>query len=85
MSFRKSFEQALKRARIGFDKNGKKLKGYSPYILRSTYATLRLTKGNVDIYELAQNLGNQVEITEKYYSKAKPKDFAKNLSKVTED
>lgn len=85
MSYRKSFEQALKRARIGFDKNEKKLKGYSPYIWRSTYANLRLTRGNVDIHELAQNLGNQVEITEKYYSKAKPKDFARNLSKITGD
>lgn len=85
MSFRKSFEQALKKAKIGFDKEGNRIKGYTPYMLRGTYATLRLTKGNVDIYELAQNLGNKVEITEKYYSKAKPKDFAKNLSKITED
>ncbi|MAW97249.1 MAG: hypothetical protein CL571_00145 [Alphaproteobacteria bacterium] len=85
MSFRNSFFKALKKANIGFDSEGNKLPGYTPYILRGTYATLRLTLENVDIYHLAQNLGNQVEITEKYYSKAKPKDFAETLSKISED
>jgi len=82
MKFRKTFDKALEKAKIGFDDKGNKIKGYSPYMLRGTYATFRLTLGDVDIYQVAQNLGNQVGTTEKYYSKAKPKDFAKNLSKI---
>ncbi len=82
MKFRKTFDKALKKAKIGFDDKGNKIKGFTPYMLRGTYATFRLTLGNVDIYQVAQNLGNQVGTTEKYYSKAKPKDFAKNLSKI---
>ena len=80
-----SIDEALKKAGIGFDDQGNKIKGYTPYMLRGTYATFRLTMGDVDIYQLATNLGNQVGITEKYYSKAKPKDFAETLSKVNED
>ncbi|WP_339809979.1 deaminase [Zunongwangia profunda] len=69
-------------AKIGFDDKGNKIKGYTPYMLRGTYATLRLTLGNVDIYKLAKNLGNQVATTEKYYSKARPSDFKESLSKI---
>ena len=85
MKFKRTFDQVLKKAGIGFDDKGNKIKGYSPYMLRGTYATFRLTMGEVDIYQLATNLGNQVGITEKYYSKAKPKDFAETLSKVIDD
>jgi hypothetical protein len=37
---------------------------------------------NVDIYALALNLGNQMTTTEKFYSKAKPEDFAKQLGNL---
>lgn len=82
MSFRRSFDKALEKAGIGFDANGNKLDGYSPYILRHTMATLALTKRNVDIYEIALNLGNQMTTTEKFYSKAKATDFATRLGKI---
>ena len=85
MKFRKTFDKALEKAKIGFDDKGNKIKGYSPYMLRGTYATLRLTLGNVDIYKLAKNLGNQVATTEKYYSKARPSDFKESLGKIKND
>ena len=40
MKFRKTFDKALEKAKIGFDDKGNKIKGYSPYMLRRTYATL---------------------------------------------
>lgn len=82
MSFRKSFDKALLKAGIGYDSKGNKLKGYSPYILRHTQATLALTNRNVDIYEVALNLGNQMTTTEKFYSKAKATDFAARLGRM---
>ena len=60
----------------------RKTDGYTPYILRHTAATLALTMRNVDIYALALNLGNQMTTTEKFYSKAKPEDFAKQLGNL---
>ena len=81
ISFKKSFNAALKKSGIGF-KDGKKLKGYTPYGLRHLNASLALIVRNVDIYALALNLGNQMTTTEKFYSKAKPEDFAAQLGKL---
>ena len=79
--FRSSWNAALKISGVGY-KDGKKLDGYTPYILRHTAATLALTTRNVDIYALALNLGNRMTTTEKFYSKAKPEDFAKQLGNL---
>ena len=84
LSFKKSFNSALEKAGIGF-KNGKRLKGYTPYILRHTAASLALTHRNVDIYALALNLGNSTPIVEKFYSKATPLDFKSQLGNLKED
>ena len=84
MSFRRSFDSTLKKAGIGFDKDGRKIKGYSPYILRHSMATFALTLRNVDIFYLASNLGNQVSTTERFYSKATAEDFAAHLGKLPE-
>lgn len=84
MSFRRSFDSTLKKASIGFDKDGRKIKGYSPYILRHSMATFALTLRNVDIFYLASNLGNQVSTTERFYSKATAEDFAAHLGKLPE-
>lgn len=79
--FRGSWDAAIEISGVGY-KDGKRLAGYTPYILRHTAATLALTMRNVDIYALALNLGNQMTTTEKFYSKAKPEDFAKQLGNL---
>ena len=83
ISFRKSFDKALKKAGIGHDDTGTKLRGYSPYILRHTMATFALSLRNVDIYQVALNLGNSTTVVEKFYSKAKPEDFAAQLGDIS--
>ena len=79
--FRGSWDAALKMSGIGI-KHGERMEGYTPYILRHTMATFALAIRNVDIYALALNLGNQMTTTEKFYSKAKPEDFAAQLGKL---
>jgi len=75
-SFKKSFRELVAAAGLTEDFLGNT---WSPYSMRHTYATLRLTLGNVDIYELAVNMGTSVEMIQKYYSDALSEDFADRL------
>ena len=56
-SFKKSFEQTLKKAGVLYGSDGKKR---TPYSLRHTYATIRLSEG-VSVFQLAANMGTSVE------------------------
>jgi integrase len=75
--FREGFNSLIAAAGVELDTQGQKLTVYS---LRHTYITFRLREG-VDIYQLASNCGTSVEMIEKYYSHARPDDFAKELTK----
>jgi integrase len=48
-----------------YDRDGDKRSLYS---LRHTYATLRLEKGDVSVYDLAMNMGCKVAQIENHYS-----------------
>ena len=84
-NFKKSFHNALtnwciKEPDVGImEIEGKPI---TPYTLRHTYAHLRLTLGQVDIYHLALNLGNSVAVCEAFYSHSKPVQFANELGKL---
>jgi integrase len=69
-SFKKSFQQALKRAGVLFASDGKKR---TPYSLRHTYATMRLSEG-VSVFQLAANIGTSVEMLETFYGKKRVRD-----------
>ena len=78
-SFKKSFEQALRKAGVLFDSDGKKR---TPYSLRHTYATVRLSEGV--IFQLAANMGTSVEMLETFYGKKRVRDpkMATEITKV---
>jgi integrase len=70
LSFKKSFEQALKTAGILYGSDGKKR---TPYSLRHTYATMRLSEG-VSVFQLAANMGTSVEMLDDFYGKKRVRD-----------
>lgn len=73
-SFKKSFEQTLKRA--GVLNDGSDGKKRTPYSLRHTYATMRLSEG-VSVLQLAANMGTSVEMLDDFYGKkagSRPED-----------
>ncbi len=49
------------------------------YSLRHTYATQRLINGDLEVYELALNMGTSIRELERTYSKALPEAFATKL------
>jgi integrase len=79
-SFKKSFGQALKKAGVLYASDGKKR---TPYSLRHTYATVRLSEG-VSIFQLAANMGTSVEMLENFYGKKRVRDpkMATEITKV---
>ena len=70
LSFKNSFQQALKKAGVLYGSDGKKR---VPYSLRHTYATMRLSEG-VSVFQLATNMGTSVEMIEKFYGKKRVRD-----------
>lgn len=62
-----------------YDRDGSKRSLYS---LRHTYATLRLEKGDVSIYDLAMNMGCQVAQIEKHYSHVLSKNRRHEITKT---
>ncbi len=52
------------------------------YSLRHTYATLRLEKGNVSIYDLALNMGCSVQQIETHYSHVYSKQRRKQITQT---
>ena len=77
-SFRKSFLGLLDAAGLTIDNQGKKRCIYS---LRHTYATFREVYGNVEVHELAQNMGTSVQMIEKHYGHMKPEQVAERLTR----
>jgi integrase len=69
-SFKKSFEHALKKAGVLCGSDGKKR---TPYSLRHTYATMRLSEG-VSVFQLAANMGTSVEMLDDFYGKKRVRD-----------
>jgi integrase len=69
-SFKKSFEQTLKSAGILYGSDGKRR---TPYSLRHTYATIRLSEG-VSVFQLAANMGTSVEMLDDFYGKKRVRD-----------
>ena len=45
----------------------------SPYSLRHTYATMRISEG-VSVFQLAANMGTSVEMIESFYGKKRMRD-----------
>lgn len=62
-----------------FDRDGDKRSLYS---LRHTYATLRLEKGDVNIYDLALNMGCKVKQIETHYSHVLPQQRRKQITQT---
>jgi len=62
-----------------FDRDGDKRSLYS---LRHTYATLRLEKGDVSVYDLAMNMGCKVQQIENHYSHLVPKQRRHEITKT---
>ena len=81
LSFKKSFNQALRMAGVLYGSDGKKR---TPYSLRHTYATMRLSEG-VSIFQLAANMGTSVEMIEDFYGKKRVRDpkMATELTKFS--
>jgi integrase len=69
-SFKKSFEQALRKVGVLFSSDGKKR---TPYSLRHTYAAVRLSEW-VSIFQLAANMGTSGEMLENFYGKKRVRD-----------
>jgi integrase len=80
LSFKKSFAQALQKAGVLHGSDGKKR---TPYSLRHTYATMRLSEG-VSVFQLAANMGTSVEMLDDFYGKKRVRDpkMATELTKV---
>ena len=76
-TFKKSFRALMNYSKLLLDKNGNKRVIYS---LRHTYATTRLND-DVNIYQLAINMGTRVEMIEKFYGKKRT--TAKSASELT--
>lgn len=55
----------------------------TPYLLRHTYATMRLSEG-VSVFQLAANMGTSVEMLETFYGKKRVRDpkMATEITKV---
>jgi len=62
-----------------YDRDGDKRSLYS---LRHTYATLRLEKGDVSVYDLAMNMGCKVQQIENHYSHLVPKQRRHEITKT---
>jgi integrase len=62
-----------------YDRDGDKRSLYS---LRHTYATLRLEKGDVSVYDLAMNMGCKVQQIENHYSHVVPKQRRHEITKI---
>jgi integrase len=79
-SFKNSFQQALKKAGVLYSSDGKKR---TPYSLRHTYATMRLSEG-VSVFQLAANMGTSVEMIDSFYGKKRVRDpkMATEITKV---
>jgi integrase len=75
LSFKKSFEHALKKAGVLYGSDEKKR---TPYSLRHTYATMRLLEG-VSVFQPAANMGTSVEMLDK---RVRDPKMATELTKV---
>lgn len=62
-----------------YDRDGQKRSLYS---LRHTYATFRLEKGDVSVYDLSLNMGCKVAQIEKHYSHVMTKTRRKQITKT---
>jgi integrase len=78
-NFKKSFDELLKATDLTYDNHGAKRSIYS---LRHTYATFRLVLGDVNVYELAQNMGTSVEMIERHYGHLQPEQVADRLTRI---
>ena len=67
----------MKFAGVEIDSKGDKR---TPYSLRHTYATMRLTEG-VSVYTLARNMGTSVAMIERFYGQTRTPDQATELNK----
>lgn len=78
--FREGFNAVIKEAGLDNDANGKATK-FTPYTLRHTYITFRLTDAKkMSIYALAKNCGTSVQMIEEFYSDAISEDFIDELT-----
>lgn len=80
-SFKKQFRGALEATAL-LQVEGKPNRSLTS--CRHTYATLRLEEPNLEIYELAKNMGTSVELLERTYGHYKPERFASRLASVSE-
>ena len=79
-SFKRGFSSLVKFAGVEIDSKGDKR---TPYSLRHTYATMRLTEG-VSVYTLARNMGTSVAMIERFYGQTRTPDQATELNKMRE-
>ena len=82
----RGFQQFLRRVQYNeradgllYDRDGDKRSLYS---LRHTYATLRLEKGDVSVYDLAMNMGCKVAQIENHYSHVVSKQRRHEITKT---
>lgn len=56
----------------------------TPYSVRRTYATMRLSEG-VSVFQLAANMGTSVEMLDDFYGKKRARDpkMATELTKIS--
>lgn len=54
----------------------------TPYSLRHTYADTRLLQGDVDVFDLAENMGTSVQMIKHHYKHARNSAKAKELTYV---
>jgi integrase len=64
-NFQKQFRPLLNEVGLHLDEDGNERCLYS---CRHTYATFRISEGNVDIFQLATNMGCSVEILQAHYA-----------------
>ena len=74
----KTFADILKRVGLHKDAHGRYRSLTS---LRHYYATTRLKEGEVDVFRLAENMGNKVEQIKNHYAEVNPYVFRRHLTK----
>lgn len=78
-SFKAGFNALLVDADLVTDNHGLKRTIYS---MRHTYATFRKIYGNVDVFDLANNMGTSVEMIKKHYYHGENIHIADRLTKM---
>ncbi len=78
-SFKTQLNNVLAECELLYSEDGRKRTAGT---FRKFYMTMRLTRGGVDIYDLAKNVGSSVAVVEKFYAELEPEHIAQDLTRL---